>query len=74
MSDIEYNKPLTVGALKEAIKDIPDNVVINVLNQEGDSTANIHVLFEDLQSRQFVELVGFKPFYKMSEEEKRKCV
>lgn len=73
MKEIEYNEPLTVGMLKEAIKDIPDDVAINVLNREGKATANIYVWFEDLQTRQFVELMGFKPFYEMTEEEKRKC-
>lgn len=73
MNEIEYNRPLTIGRLKEAIKDIPDGVLVNVRNREGNMTANIYVWFEDLQTRKFVELMGFKPFYEMTEEEKKKC-
>jgi len=73
VNEIEYNRPLTIGRLKEAIKDIPDGVLVNVRNREGNMTANIYVWFEDLQTRKFVELMGFKPFYEMTEEEKKKC-
>jgi len=73
MNEIEYNSPLTIGRLKEAIRDIPDGVLVNVRNREGNMTANIYVWFEDLQTRKFVELMGFKPFYEMTEEEKKKC-
>lgn len=73
MREMEYNEPLTVGKLKEALKGIPDDVHINVLNREGKSTANIFVWHEDLQTRQYVELKGFKPFYEMTDEEKKKC-
>ncbi|WJV20843.1 hypothetical protein QU593_10535 [Rossellomorea marisflavi] len=73
MKELEYNKQLTVGRLKESLNDIPDNVVVNVQNRAGDMTSNIYVWFEDLDTRQYVELMGFKPFYKMSDEEKRKC-
>lgn len=73
MKELEYNEVLTVGKLKEALKDIPDDVAVNVLNNEGKSTANIYVWFEDLQTRQYVELKGFKPFYEMNEDEMKKC-
>ena len=73
MEDIEYNKPLTIKRLKEAIQDIPDDVVVNVLNGEGKLTSNIYVWFENLQTRKFVELEGYKPFYEMTQEEKEKC-
>lgn len=73
MNDINFNEPMTAGKLKEALKNIPDDVPINVLNKEGKSTANIYVWFEDLQTRKFVDLMGFKPYYEMTEEEKRKC-
>lgn len=72
MKEIEYNKPLTIGRLKEVIKDIPDDVIVNVMNRDGKSTANIFVWFENLITRQFVELMGFKPYYEMTEEEKTK--
>lgn len=70
---IEYNKPLTIGRLKEEIKDIPDDVFVNINNDKGESTANIYVHFENLQTRRFVELMGFKPYYAMNDEEKKKC-
>lgn len=73
MKEIQFNRPMTVGRLKEALKDIPDDVCVNVLNSEGKATANIYVWFEDLQTRQFVELQGYKPFYEMTNEEKGKC-
>jgi hypothetical protein len=71
--DINYNEPLTVGKLREALKDIPDDVSINVMNKDSKLTANIYVWYENLQTRQFVELMGFKPFYEMTDEEKKKC-
>jgi transcriptional regulator of aromatic amino acid metabolism len=71
--ELEYNEPLTVRRLKKELENIPGDVVINVKNDEGDSTANIYVWFENLQTRQFVELMGFKPFWKMNDEEKKKC-
>lgn len=73
MGELEWNKPLTVGRLKEELKDIPDHVHVNVLNEKRERTTNVFVWFEDLDSRQFVELMGFKPFYNMSQEEKKKC-
>lgn len=73
MDKLEFNQRMTVGILKEALKDIPDNVIVNVLNREGKSTSNIHVWFENLETRKFVELMGFKPFYEMTEEERNKC-
>lgn len=73
MKELEYNAPLTVGRLKKALANIPDDVHVNVLNDDGKSTANIYVWFENLQTRQFVELMGFKPFYEMTEDEKKKC-
>lgn len=74
MRELEFNPRLTIGRLKDAIKDIPDNVTVNVRNSDGDLTANIYVWFENLETRQFVELMGFKPFYKMTKEEKEKCI
>jgi hypothetical protein len=73
MKELEFNAPMTVGRMKEALKNIPDDVAFNVLNAEGKATANIYVWFEDLDTRQFVELMGFKPFYEMTKEEKEKC-
>lgn len=73
MSELEYNVPLTVGRLKAALEEIPNNVAINVKNDKGELTSNIFVWFEDLQTRQFVELMGFKPYYKMDDEERKKC-
>lgn len=69
----EYNKPMTAGRLKGLLKDIPDHVAINVLNKEGKPSANIEFWFEDLQTRKFIELTGYKPFHEMNEEEKKKC-
>lgn len=73
MEEIEYNEPLTIGKLKKAIEHVPDHFAVNVLNREGKATANILVWIEDLVTRQYVELQGFKPFYEMTEEEKKKC-
>lgn len=73
MKSLEYNKRLTVGRLRDALKDISNDVIVNVLNRDGKATSNIYVWFENLQTRQFVELMGFKPFYKMTEEEKKMC-
>lgn len=73
MKELEYNEPMTIGRLKKAIEHIPDNVSFQIMNREGKLTSNIFVWFEDLQTRQFVELMGFKPFYEMTEEEKKKC-
>lgn len=73
MSEMEYNKPLTMDRFRELTKDIPGDVMINVLNSDGKLTSNIFVWFENLQTRQFVELKGYKPFYEMTEEEKKKC-
>ena len=73
MKELQYNEPMTVGRLKESLKGIPDHVHVNVLNSDGKATANIFVWFEDLQTRQIVELQGYKPYYEMTEEEKKKC-
>lgn len=73
MGDMKFNKRLTVGRLKEALKDIPDDVSVNVLNHDGDHTSNVYVWYENLETRKFVDLMGYKPFHKMTDEEKKKC-
>lgn len=67
-------EPLTVGMLKKYFENekIPDDVVINVLNKDGELTANIELWFEDEITRQWVSLEGRKPFWKIREEEKTK--
>lgn len=60
---------MTAGKIKELFKNVPDHVAINVLNKDGKSTANVEFWFEDLETRQFVELIGHKPFYEMEKEE-----
>jgi hypothetical protein len=64
------NEPMTKGKLIELLKDVPDDVLINVLNREGEYTANIDVWFEDLETRQFVTLEGKEPFWKMALKER----
>ena len=51
MREMEYNEPLTVGKLKDALKDVRDDVNINVLNQAGKSTVTIFAWREDLPTR-----------------------
>ena len=73
MKDIQYNEPLTSGKLKKALEHVPDDVAINVMTRDGKLTANIFVWFENLETRQFVELQGYKPYHEMTPEEKKKC-
>jgi hypothetical protein len=64
-------EPLTVGKLKQYFidKKVPDDAVINVLNRDGELTANIEPFFENLETRKWVFLEGGKPFWKIREEE-----
>lgn len=52
--------------LIELLKNVPDDVAINVLNKKGEYTANIEFWFEDLETRKFVILEGKDPFWKMN--------
>jgi len=49
---------MTKEKLMELLKDVPGDVQINVLNEDGKMTSNIDFCFEDLDTRQFVELKG----------------
>ena len=64
--------PLTVGMFKKYLEDykVPDDVVLNVLNKDGELTANINLWFENEITRQLVSLEGGKPFWKMRDEER----
>lgn len=68
------NGLMTAGKMKDLLRNIPDNVAINVLNKDGKSTANIEFWFEDLETRQFVELTGHKPFYETEQDELNKVI
>lgn len=59
---------MTKKRLIELLKDVPDDVAINVLNKNGEYTANIEFWFEDLETRKFVILEGKEPFWKMDGE------
>lgn len=67
-------QPLTVGKLKQYFidKKVPDDAVINVLNRDGELTANIEPFFENLETRKLVFLEGGKPFWKNKEETENK--
>jgi hypothetical protein len=71
---LSKEEPLTVGKLKQFFIDnkVSDDVMINVLNSDGESTANIEVWFENLDTRRFISLDGKKPFWKMRGEENLK--
>ncbi|WP_211750293.1 hypothetical protein [Paenibacillus sp. Marseille-Q4541] len=62
-----YTGPLTKGKLIELLKDIPDDTSINVLNGDGELSANVEIWFEDLQTRKFVEIIGNEPLWKIRE-------
>jgi hypothetical protein len=64
--------PLTVGMFKKYLEDykVPDDVVLNVLNKDGELTANINLWFENELTRQWVSLEGGKPFWKIRDEER----
>lgn len=55
--------PMTKGRLLELLKDVPDSVLINVRNEDGEYTANIDFWFEDLETRKFVTLSGKESFW-----------
>lgn len=56
---------MMVGKLKKMLEDIPDDVAINVLNADGKWTSNMDFWFEDLETRQYIQLQGSTPFYDM---------
>lgn len=73
MEEIKYNPPMTAGRLREALKDVPDDFVLNVANSEGTYTDNVFVWVEADESRKYVDLMGFKPYSEMSPEERERC-
>lgn len=68
---MDYSEPMTVGRLKRELESVSDDVFVNVLNEDGDSTANIEIWIENLQSRKFVELIGHEPYHKMKKRERK---
>jgi hypothetical protein len=60
---------LTKKKLIELLEEVDDDVYINVLNYEGDFSANVEFWYENLDTRQFVNLTGKKPLWKMDREE-----
>lgn len=69
----EYNKQMTVGQLRELIKDIPEHAIVSVMNEKNQNTSNIEFYYENGDSRCFIELIGHKPFYAMTDEEVKLC-
>jgi hypothetical protein len=65
---------LTKKKLIELLEEVDDDVYINVLNYEGDFSANVEFWYENLDTRQFVNLTGKKPMWKMSKEEKEELI
>lgn len=66
----ERSERMTAGKLRDYLKNVPDDVAINVTDENGKMTANIEFWFEDLDTRQFVELIPHTPFYELGKEEK----
>ena len=62
---------MTKARLLELLKDVPDDVHINVLNKDGEYTANIEFWFENLETRKFVTLDGLEPFWKIRQKERQ---
>lgn len=73
MHDVTKNPPLTVGILKDALTHIPDDVHVNVLNDDGDRSANVFVWHEKTGTREFVDLLGYKAFHRMTADEQVAC-
>lgn len=65
-----YSGPLTKGKLVELLKNVPDDTSINVLNGDGEMSANVEIWFEDLPTRKFVEIIGNEPMWKLRNEPK----
>jgi hypothetical protein len=64
----QYNEPLTVGLLKELLKDVPDDLVVLVWTcNNSDASANVHVRIK----AQYVALMGYKGYSDMTEKEKK---
>ena len=45
MQETSYYPEMTVGLLKRLLKEIPDDVIVNIMNNEGKDTANIELLY-----------------------------
>ncbi|MEW5569642.1 hypothetical protein [Rossellomorea marisflavi] len=69
----QFNKPMTVGRLKGLLRNIPDDVIINIKNESGDYSSNIEFWYEDLDTRQYINMTSYKPMRKMNKEELLKC-
>jgi hypothetical protein len=48
----------------ELLNDVPDDASINVLNEDGELSANIEVFYETLEKRKYVELIDLVPLWK----------
>jgi len=59
-----YEGILTKAKLIELLQNVPDNTRINVLNKNGEYSANVQFWFENLDTRKFVEITGLKPQWK----------
>lgn len=62
-------EPMTKSKLIKLLENVPDETTINVMNSNGELTANITVHYEDEDTRSFVELVGLEPFWRQGGKE-----
>jgi hypothetical protein len=65
-----YQGKLTKAKLLELLKDVPGDTCINVLNRDGELSANVEFWFENLDTRKFVDIIGLKPLWKIRQEKR----
>ena len=66
MKENEHTFYLTVEKMKGLLADIPEDVAINVMNEDMKYTANIEVVTDNVKETGIIVLKGLTPFYEMS--------